>query len=42
MLTINPNLFWLVPDIMSVAFMLWVLWMFRRDEKRQNGPRKWM
>lgn len=42
MVTFNPNVLWLVPAILSVAFMLWVLWGFWQDErpKKQAGYRQ--
>jgi hypothetical protein len=30
----NPGALWLVPVFLSVAFLLWVLWNFWRDEHR--------
>jgi hypothetical protein len=29
----HPGAFWLVPVVLSVAFLLWVLWSFWRDAR---------
>jgi hypothetical protein len=34
MVTFDSNTFWLIPDALSIAFLIWVLWMFWRDQKR--------
>jgi hypothetical protein len=34
MLTIKAGYLMLVPVALSVAFMLWVLWNFHKDERR--------
>ncbi len=31
----NPNTLWLVPAVLSVAFMLWALWHFFDASHRQ-------
>jgi hypothetical protein len=31
MVTFDSSVFWLVPVILAVAFMLWVLWMFWQE-----------
>ncbi len=40
--TIHPGELWLVPVVLSVGFMLWVLWMFWKESKKQHGPRRWL
>jgi hypothetical protein len=35
MFTINAGDLLLVPVALSMAFMLWVLWNFHKDEKRK-------
>jgi hypothetical protein len=37
MVTFNSSLFWFVPVILAVAFMLWVLYMFWREGHRPLG-----
>jgi hypothetical protein len=30
----HPGALWLLPVILSVTFLLWVLWSFWRDQRR--------
>jgi hypothetical protein len=32
----HPDAIWLIPPLLAVAFLLWVLWNFIQDEKRQR------
>jgi hypothetical protein len=32
----NSEVLWLIPCIFSVAFMLWVLWSFLKEERRRG------
>ena len=36
MITINAGYLLLLPLTLSVAFLLWVLWNFHRDQKRKQ------
>jgi hypothetical protein len=30
----HAGAFWLIPVVLSVGFLVWVLWSFWRDERR--------
>jgi hypothetical protein len=32
----HPDAIWLIPPLLAVAFLLWVLWNFIQDEKKQR------
>ncbi|MGB6742604.1 MAG: hypothetical protein WBE38_03020 [Terracidiphilus sp.] len=33
----HPDAIWLIPPILAVAFLLWVLWNFVKEDLRQRG-----
>jgi hypothetical protein len=33
----HPDAIWFVPPILAVAFLLWVLWNFVKEDLRQRG-----
>jgi|HubBroStandDraft_2_1064218.scaffolds.fasta_scaffold1328993_1 hypothetical protein len=33
----HPDAIWLIPPLLAVAFLLWVLWNFIQDEKKQHA-----
>jgi hypothetical protein len=36
----HPDAIWLIPPVLAVAFLLWVLWNFWKDDRRLRDNRQ--